>query len=114
MAGITFPFTAHYRVAFRFSDTGLAGAGLVFSYMKLVSDGSAVPFPNFTEIGGGVYAFDHVWNAATDSDIDFLADGGPSIPTQEVRYVPGTISIREFMTASSGGGGGGGGGGSVG
>jgi len=110
MAGIVFPFTAHYRISFRYSDTGLVGAGLAFVYMKQVSDGAAVPQPVFTEVGGGTYAFDHVWNSSLDSDIDFLVDGGPSIPTQEARYVPGTISVREFMTATSGGGGGGGGG----
>lgn len=80
---------ARYLITFRNSDIGLISPYPKFSHFKKLSDLSAVtPEPAFGEVGNGVYYFDY----DPSFDITFQVDGGPSIPTEEVRYVNGTIS----------------------
>lgn len=80
---------ARYTITFRNSDTGLVSPYPKFNFFKKLSDLSAVtPEPAISEIGFGVYYFDY----SPTFDIVFQIDGGPSIPTEEVRYPVGAIS----------------------
>lgn len=106
---MAFPQTQRYQISFRRSDTGLAPTFLMF---RRADTHAPIAPPAITEEAEGTYYFDYVWNAATDPDVTFVVDGGASIPTEEVRYVHGTLRVP--VIASSGGGGGGGGGWSVG
>jgi hypothetical protein len=105
---MAFPQTARYKIRFRHSDTGLTPTFTRFQ--RLDNFASILPVPTILELGNGDYYFDFVWTAATDPDVDFEVDGGPSIPTEEVRYVSGVLSVRAFVVASTGSGGSGGGG----
>ncbi len=103
-----FPITALYTVRFRHSDTGLAPT---FTKFQRLSDGVALGQPAISEVGNGAYSFQWIWSSVLDPDLFFEVDGGPSIPTEEVRYVSDTLSVRDYFVNTLGGGGGGGGGG---
>jgi len=51
--------------------------------------------PVVTELSNGRYYFDWTWSTSADPDIVFQVDGGPSIPTEEVRYISGGLSSRD-------------------
>lgn len=105
-----FPVTERYTISFRFSDVGLP---VTFALLRRTDTGADVVQPVIYEIGGGTYYFDWLWASATDPDVTFVIDGGASIPTEEIRYVHGTLR-PPVVAASSAAGGGGGGGWSVG
>lgn len=91
-----FPVTARYFIDFRNSDTGLTPT---FTFFQQTPGFGATtpssPAGGIVEKSNGRYYFDWIWTSKTDSDIVFQVDGGPSIPTEEVRYVKGTISPRD-------------------
>jgi hypothetical protein len=91
---IAFPYTARYFIRFRHSDTGLTPS---FSYYKRSDTLVGVTPPTVYEVGNGSYYFDHTFAASTSPDIVFEADGGASIPTEEVRYVSDTLSVKDFF-----------------
>lgn len=103
---MAFPVTARYTIRFRHSDTGLTPS---FLYFVRATDFVAVAAPAISELGGGTYYFDWTWTAETDPDLVFEIDGGPAIPTEEVRYIGDMISARDYVLTATGGGGGGGG-----
>lgn len=90
-----FPVTPRYFLNFRNSDTGLTPTFLSFknanTFANIVGPPSIVESP----AGGGSYYFDWTWTTTADADIVFEVDGGASIPTEEVRYIKGTISPRD-------------------
>ena len=105
---MAFPTTGKYKLRFRHSDVGLTP---VFTrYANFATGAAIIPSPAIHETGNGDYYFSVIWNAATDPDIDFEVDGGASIPTEEVRYISGVVSVRDYVVATSGGSGSGGGG----
>lgn len=106
----TFPKTARYKLRFRHGDVGLAP---VFLRVSLLDTLAAVPlpWPPIIEIGDGDYYFEWTWQSANDADIEFEVDGGAAIPVPEIRYISGTITVRDYVVAATGTGGGGGGGG---
>jgi hypothetical protein len=105
---MAFPITARYKLRFRNSDVGLTP---VFTrYQRFDNLAPILPHPTVIELGNGDYYFEVTWVAATDPDIDFAVDGGAAIPVEEVRYISGILSVRDYVVSSSGGGGGGGGG----
>jgi len=84
---------ARYFLRFRHSDTGLTPA---FTFFKRASDlVDVAPQPPITELppGYGTYYFDYT----PLIDIVFEADGGASIPTEEVRYIADTISPKDVF-----------------
>lgn len=91
-----FPVTARYFIDFRNSDTGLTPT---FTFFQQTPGFGATtpssPAGGIVEKSNGRYYFDWIWTSKTDSDIVFQVDGGASIPTEEVRYVKGTISPRD-------------------
>jgi len=91
---IVYPFTARYFVRFRHSDTALTPT---FAYFKRADTLVGVTSPTILEVGGGTYYFDYVFTVSTAPDIVFEIDGGSSIPTEEVRYVSDTISIKDHF-----------------
>lgn len=103
---MAFPITARYKLRFRHTDTGLDPRFTRFRRLDTLAD--ITPQPEIMELGGGDYAFDYTWLTKTDPDVDFEVDGGPSIPTEEVRYISDLLSVRDYVVQSSGGGGGGG------
>jgi hypothetical protein len=90
---MSFPVTARYFLNFRNSDTGLTPAFVFFK--EAVAPFNDVAPPTVVERSNGMYWFDWTWTTPTDVDIIFEVDGGPSIPTEEVRYIKGTISPRD-------------------
>lgn len=109
-----FPIKARYFIDFRPTDTGLTpqfkdAAGNPAFWRTDTTPPTAVAGPTITELGGGKYYFDWTWAGKTDPDYTFIMDGGPSIVTDVERYLPGSISVRDYITPSGGGGGGGGG-----
>lgn len=109
----TFPIAARYVISFRPTDTGLtpkfqdAAGNPAFWDMSTSPPTQHAP-PIITELGGGSYYFDWTWGTVSDPDYHFIVDGGPSIVTDVERFIHGSISVRDYATASSGGGGGGG------
>jgi hypothetical protein len=91
---ITYPFTARYFVRFRHSDTALTPS---FTYFKRSDTLVGVTAPTISEVGGGTYYFDYIFSAADAPDIVFEIDGGASIPTEEVRYISDTISMKDHF-----------------
>jgi hypothetical protein len=89
---ITVPYTARYFIRFRHSDTGLTPT---FTYFKRSDTLVAVTAPAVSEVGGGSYYFDYTFTTLDSPDIIFELDGGASIPTEEVRYVSDTISLKD-------------------
>jgi hypothetical protein len=91
-----FPVTKRYFLDFRNSDTGLTPT---FTFLQVTPGFGATtpasPAGGIVEKSNGRYYFDWIWLTKTDSDIVFQVDGGPSIPTEEVRYIKGTISPRD-------------------
>lgn len=89
-----FPVSPRYFLNFRNSDTGLTPTFLSF---KNATTFANITPPTITEspAGGGSYYFDWTWSTSGDADIAFQVDGGASIPTEEVRYIKGTISPRD-------------------
>lgn len=79
---------ARYFLRFRHSDTGLTPT---FTFFKKASDLTVVTPPAIGEAGFGTYYFDYT----PTFDIVFEADGGASIPTEEVRYISDTISPKD-------------------
>lgn len=102
---MAFPLTARYKLRFRNSDTGLTPAFL--RWQRLDTLQPVTPIPAIVELGNGDYYFEWTWISKIDPDIDFVVDGGPSIPTEEVRYVSDILSVRDYSVSASGGGGGG-------
>lgn len=88
---MAFPVTARYFLNFRKSDTGLTPTPTFKRADTFVGVGA----PTIFEVSDGEYYFDWTWNTPTDVDIIFIVDGGASIPTEEVRYIKGTISPRD-------------------
>lgn len=91
---MSFPVTTRYFLNFRNSDTGLTPT---FLYFKNASTFANIAPPSIIEspAGGGTYYFDWTWTTAADADITFEVDGGVSIPTEEVRYIKGSLSPRD-------------------
>lgn len=89
-----FPVTPRYFLNFRNSDTGLTPS---FVYFKNASSFAVITPPSIIEspAGGGTYYFDWTWTTKSDADITFEVDGGASIPTEEVRYIKGSLSPRD-------------------
>ena len=110
-----FPINARYIIDFRPTDTGLTpafkdAAGNVAWWSTLTTPPSVGAPPPIIELGGGKYYFDWIWTSKDDPDYTFIVDGGPSIVTDVERYLPGNISVRDYITPTGKGGGGGGGG----
>jgi hypothetical protein len=103
---VAFPITARYKLRFRNSDVGLTPTFV--RWRRFDTNQDVLPIPTINELGNGDYYFDFVWNASTDPDMDFCIDGGPSIPTEEVRYISDVLSVRDYVVSASGGGGSGG------
>lgn len=99
---MAFPILARYKLRFRHTDTGLAPVFL--RYARFDTLAPIVPSPAIYEVGGGDYYFEVSWASAADPDIDFEVDGGPSIPTEEVRYISDVLSVRDFVVSATGGG----------
>lgn len=94
-----FPVTARYFLNFRNSDTGLTPTFVFFQRADTFGATSpASPVGGIVEKSNGEYYFDWTWSTKTDPDIVFEVDGGASIPTEEVRYIKGTISPRDRFT----------------
>lgn len=113
-ASSQFPISARYIIDFRPTDTGLTPAfktatGADAFWSTLTTPPNLHVPPTIVELGGGKYYFDWIWASPDDPDYTFLIDGGPSIVTDVERYLPGNISVRDYITPSGGGGGGGGG-----
>lgn len=89
-----FPTTPRYFINFRNSDTGLTPT---FVFFKRADTFAPVSAPAVTELSNGRYYFDWTWAATTDPDLVFQVDAGSSIPTEEVRYVPGYISPQALF-----------------
>jgi hypothetical protein len=89
---MAFPYTPRYFVRFRHSDTGLSPT---FTYYKRADTLVSITAPSIYQVGGGTYYFEHQFLTQDDPDIVFEIDGGPSIPTEEVRYISDTISPRD-------------------
>jgi len=93
-----FPITKRYFLDFRNSDTGLTPT---FTFLQVTPGfgptSPASPVGGIVEKSNGRYYFDWIWLTKTDSDIVFQVDGGASIPTEEVRYIKGTISPRDVF-----------------
>lgn len=87
-----FPTTPRYFLNYRNSDTGLTPT---FLFFKRADTFAIVTQPTIFELSNGRYYFDWLWSTPTDPDIVFQVDGGPSIPTEEVRYISGGISPRD-------------------
>lgn len=87
-----FPITPRYFVNFRKSDTGLTPT---FVYFKNAATLVSVTPPSIIELSDGRYYFDWLFSTKNDPDIVFQIDGGPSIPTEEVRYPNGQLSPRD-------------------
>jgi hypothetical protein len=100
------PTTARYQLRFRHSDTGLVPT---FTFFKRLDTLENVVPPAIEELMNGQYYFDYLWSRADDPDITFEVDGGPSIPTEEVRYIADVLSVRDYVVSASGGSGSGGG-----
>jgi len=81
---------ARYFLRFRHSDTGLTPT---YNFFKKASDLTVVTPPAIGEVGSGTYYFDY----SPTFDIVFEVDGGPSIPTEEVRYIADTISPKDVF-----------------
>ena len=91
-----FPVTARYFLDFRNSDTGLTPTFTFFQRADTFGATSPVtPAGGIIEKSNGRYYFDWIWTSKNDPDIVFEADGGASIPTEEVRYIKGTLSPRD-------------------
>lgn len=91
-----FPVAARYFLDFRNSDTGLTPTFVFFQRADTFGATSpASPVGGIIEKSNGRYYFDWTWAAKTDPDIVFEVDGGASIPTEEVRYIKGTLSPRD-------------------
>jgi hypothetical protein len=91
-----FPITKRYFLDFRNSDIGLAPTFTFFQLTPSFTVASpAAPVGGIIEKSNGRYYFDWIWLTKTDADIVFQVDGGASIPTEEVRYIKGTISPRD-------------------
>lgn len=88
-----FPVTPRYFINFRNSDTGLTPTFVFFK--EAVSPWNNVAPPTIFERSNGMYYFDWTWSTKTDVDLIFEVDGGASIPTEEVRYIKGTLSPRD-------------------
>lgn len=84
---------ARYFLRYRHSDTGLTPTFAAPSFFKKASDLSDIGPPPVGEIGSGTYYFDYT----PTFDIVFEVDGGPSIPTEEVRYIADTISPKDVF-----------------
>jgi hypothetical protein len=91
---IAYPFTARYFVRFRHSDTALTPT---FNYFKRADTLVGVTSPPILEVGGGTYYFDYSFTTSAAPDLVFEIDGGSSIPTEEVRYISDTISIKDHF-----------------
>lgn len=92
-----FPITPRYFLRFRNSDVNLTPT---FLYFKNAADmTNIVPQPSIVEVpdGAGTYYFDWAFETKSDPDVIFAVDGGPSIPTEEVRYISDTISPRDYF-----------------
>lgn len=79
---------ARYFLRYRHSDTGLTPT---FTFFKKASDLTPQTSPPIGEVGSGTYYFDYT----PTFDVIFEADGGPSIPTEEVRYIADTLSPKD-------------------
>ncbi len=91
-----FPVTARYFLDFRNSDTGLTPTFTFFQQTPgFGATSPSSPAGGIVEKSNGRYYFDWIWLTKADSDIVFQVDGGASIPTEEVRYIKGTISPRD-------------------
>lgn len=91
-----FPVATRYFLNFRNSDTGLTPTFVFFQRADTFGATTpASPVGGIIEKSNGEYYFDWTWSTPTDPDIVFEVDGGASIPTEEVRYIKGTISPRD-------------------
>jgi hypothetical protein len=104
-----FPIVGYYQINFRHSDSGLTpifapAPDGTHEFRRLDTGAPILPLPTIIEDGNGRYHFTYTWQSSIDPDISYEIDGGPSIPVEVVRYVPGIISARAY----AGGGGGGG------
>lgn len=91
---MAFPITARYPLKFRHSDTGLTPTFPIFKRLDTLANVTA---PSVVEIGNGLYYFDFLFSLPTSPDIIFEVDGGASIPTEEIRYISGTISPKDYF-----------------
>lgn len=95
---VSFPTSKRYFVSFRNGDVGLTPSYPVFSYYKNSTTlANIVPQPTFTELSNGTYYFTVPFTAASDPDIIFQIDGGPSIPTEEIRYQTSMASPKDLF-----------------
>lgn len=101
----TFPKTVSYQIAFRNSDTGLTPTFTLFRDTVTKLD---LAKPAISEEAFGMYSFSWTWQSKDDNAIELVVDGGASIPTEEIRYIPGVIAVPTILAISSGGAGGGG------
>lgn len=104
---MAYPIIARYFLRFRHSDTNLLPTFTFIKRSDTMADLTPGQIPVIQEVGGGVYYFQWAWQAKTDPDITFEVDGGPSIPTEEVRYISDVISVRDYLALAGGGGSGG-------
>src|SRR3954470_4521844 len=89
---MAFPTTQRYFLDFRNSDVGLTPSLPVFQRADTFAP---IGPPAIIEVSNGRYYFDWTWALSTTPDITFVCDGGVAIPTEEVRYIKGTISPRD-------------------
>lgn len=90
---MSFPAVKRYFLRFRKSDTGLTPT---FIYFQRADTFANVTPPTIFEKSDGTYYFDYTWTTATDPDLVFCVDGGASIPTEEVRYISGSLSPKDI------------------
>lgn len=94
---VSFPTSKRYFVSFRNGDVGLTPAYPIFTYFKNADTLAPISAPSFTELSNGTYYFDVPFALATDPDIIFQIDGGPSIPTEEIRYQTSMASPKDLF-----------------
>ena len=95
---VSFPTTKRYFVSFRNGDVGLTPTYPIFTYYKDANTlANILPQPTFTELSNGTYYFTVPFTLASDPDIIFQIDGGPSIPTEEIRYQTSMASPKDLF-----------------